>query len=41
MTGELSAEDKQELINLVNEPFRYKTNSQQEFDEAIRQWRTK
>ena len=41
VTDELSKEDKQELINLVNEPFGYETISQQEFDEAIRQWRTK
>ena len=41
VTNELSAEDKQELINLVNEPFGYNSISQQELDEAIRQWRTK
>ncbi|HVX26162.1 MAG TPA: hypothetical protein VHB70_07455 [Parafilimonas sp.] len=41
VTDELSAEDKQELINLVNEPFGYETISQQQLDEAIRQWRTK
>lgn len=38
---ELSAENKQELINLVNEPFGYETISQQELDDAISKWRTK
>lgn len=41
VTDELSAEDKKELINLVNEPFGYETISQHQLDEAIRQWRTK
>ena len=41
VTDELSEDDKKELINLVNEPFGYDTVSQQELDEAIRQWRTK
>jgi hypothetical protein len=41
VTDELSEEDKEELINLVNEPFGFDTISQQELDEAIRQWRTK
>jgi hypothetical protein len=41
VTDELSAEDKQELINLVNEPFGYETISQQELDEAIMKWHTK
>ncbi len=41
VTDELSTEDRQELINLVNEPFGYETISQQQLDEAIRQWRTK
>ena len=41
ITDELSEEDKSELINLVNEPFGKDTMSQQELDEAIRQWRTK
>ena len=41
VTDELVEEDKQELINLVNEPFGYETISQQKFDEAIRQWSTK
>lgn len=40
-TDELSAEDKSELINLVSEPFGKDTISQNELDEAIRQWRTK
>ncbi len=39
VTDELSEEDKNELINLVNEPFGDDTVSQQELDEAIRQWR--
>ena len=38
---ELSQEEKDELINLVREPFGKDTISQQELDEAIRQWRTK
>lgn len=38
---ELSREEKDELINLVNEPFGKDTISQRELDEAIRQWRTK
>ncbi|SFQ03341.1 hypothetical protein [Parafilimonas terrae] len=41
VTDELSEEDKEELINLVNEPFGFDAISQQELDEAIRQWRTK
>lgn len=41
VTDDLCEEDKQELINLVNEPFGFDTISQQELDEAIRQWRTK
>ena len=41
VTDDLYEEDKEELTNLVSEPFGYKTISQQELDEAIRQWRTK
>ncbi len=41
VTDELSPQDKEELINLVQEPFGADTISQQELDEAIRQWRTK
>ena len=41
VTDELSQDDRSELLNLVNEPFGFDTISQQEFDEAIRQWRTK
>ncbi|CAN5123280.1 hypothetical protein BH20BAC1_BH20BAC1_15450 [soil metagenome] len=41
VTDELSPQDKDELINLVQEPFGTDTISQQELDEAIRQWRTK
>jgi hypothetical protein len=41
VTDELSPEDKSELINLVSEPFGQDTISQDELDEAIRQWRTK
>jgi hypothetical protein len=37
----LSEADKTELINLVREPFGTDTVSQQEFDEAIKKWRTK
>ncbi len=40
VTDELSQEDKDELINLVSEPFGKDTISQQELDEALRQWRT-
>ena len=41
VTDELSPADKTELINLVSEPFGKDTLSQSEFDEAIKQWRTK
>lgn len=41
VTDELSQEDKTELINLANEPFGQDTISQDELDEAIRQWRIK
>jgi hypothetical protein len=41
VTGDLYEEDKEELINLVSEPFGYETVSQQELDEATRQWRIK
>ena len=41
VTDELHEDDKQELLNLVNEPFGYETVSQQQLDEAIRQWRIK
>lgn len=41
VTDELSQEDKNELINLVSEPFGKDTISQQELDEAIRHWHTK
>ena len=37
----LSEEDKEDIINMVKEPFGFDTISQQELDEAIRQWRTK
>jgi hypothetical protein len=40
VTDDLSEDDKQELINLVSEPFGFDTISQ-ELDEAIRQWRIK
>ncbi len=35
----LSEEDRKELTEMLNEPFGHNTLSQQEFDEAIRQWR--
>jgi len=41
VTDDLYEKDKEELTNLVNEPFGYETVSQQQLDEAIRQWRTK
>lgn len=37
----LSAEDKEDLINLASEPFGQDTISQEELDDAIKQWRTK
>ena len=41
VTDDLSEEDKEDIINLVKEPFGSDTISQEELDEAIRQWRTK
>jgi hypothetical protein len=41
VTDTLSPKDKDELINLVSEPFGHNTVSQKELDEAIKQWRTK
>jgi hypothetical protein len=41
VADDLSEEDKEELTNLVSEPFGYETIFQQELDDAIRQWRTK
>ena len=41
VTDELSEDDKAELTSMVSEPFGSDNVSQQEFDEAIRQWRTK
>ena len=41
VTDDLSEEDKEDIINMVKEPFGSDTISQQELDEAIRQWRTK
>ncbi|MEO8415354.1 MAG: hypothetical protein ABI472_16965 [Ginsengibacter sp.] len=41
VTDSLSEDNKKELISLVSEPFGFDTISQQELDEAIRQWRTK
>ncbi|MEO6719585.1 MAG: hypothetical protein ABIN67_04425 [Ferruginibacter sp.] len=41
VTHKLFDDDKEELINLVKEPFGSDTISQQQLDEAIRQWRTK
>lgn len=38
VTDELSSEDKSDLINLANEPFGHNSISQDELDEAIRQW---
>ena len=38
---DLSEEDKEDIISMVKEPFGFDTISQQELDEAIRQWRTK
>ena len=41
VVDELSEDDKSELINLVKEPFGVDTVSQEDFDSAINQWRTK
>ena len=41
VTDELSYVDREELINLVSDPFGQDTISQKELDEALRQWRTK
>ena len=41
VTDELSFVDREELINLVSDPFGQDTISQKELDEALRQWRTK
>ncbi|HEV8084145.1 MAG TPA: hypothetical protein VGP55_13140 [Chitinophagaceae bacterium] len=41
ITDNLSEDDKKELTNLESVPFAFDTISQQEPDEAIRQWRTK
>lgn len=41
VTDDLFEDDKEELTQLVSEPFGYETVSQQELDEAIRKWRTK
>ena len=36
VTDRLSVTDKEELINMVNEPFGFNTLNQKEFDEAIK-----
>ena len=41
VTDELSYVDREELINLVSDPFGKDTISQKELDKALRQWRTK
>ena len=41
VTDELSYVDREELINLVSDPFGQDTISQKELDEALMQWRTK
>ena len=41
VTDELSEEDENELINMMNEHIGNDTVSQQELEEAIRQWRMK
>ena len=41
VTDELSYVDREELINLVSDPFGKDTISQKELDETLRQWRTK
>ena len=40
-TDELSYIDREELINLVSDPFGQDSISQKELDEALKQWRTK
>ena len=41
VTDELSYIDREELINLVSDPFGQDSISQKELDEALKQWRTK
>ena len=41
ITDELSAEDLDELKNLLNEPFGHETESYEDFKKAIGRWRTK
>ena len=40
MADELSEKDRKELTDMLSEPFEHDTLLQQDFDEAIRQWRT-
>ena len=40
VTDDLSADDFNELKNMVNEPFGYETLTKNEFDDSIKQWRS-
>jgi hypothetical protein len=40
VTDDLSAEDFNELKNMVNEPFGYETLTKDEFDDSIKKWRS-
>ena len=40
VTNDLSADDFNELKNMVNEPFGYETLTKNEFDDSIKQWRS-
>ena len=40
VTDDLSAEDLNELKNMVNEPFGYETLTKDEFDGSIKKWRS-
>jgi len=41
MLDELSEEDRNELISLLNEPFGHETESYEDFKKATDKWRTK
>lgn len=40
VTDDLSAENFNELKNMVNEPFGYETFTKAEFDDSINKWRS-
>ncbi len=41
VTDHLSEEEKNELKEMLNEPFGHDCITQEEFDEALKKWRTK